>query len=167
MIARLRARPWWIFFGVLPKASSALAIAWWIVLLLRGVLPALFAIVMGVLVGAVQRGDSLATALASVGVVFILMQVLSPFHQAIGANLGSRTAAWLYDELTTACVRPPGMGHLEDSSLTADLTMARDFDLGISGPPLSIAMDFIASGMVEKQVEFFARTWHPPRSQYP
>ena len=44
MIARLRARPWWIFFGVLPKASSALAIAWWIVLLLRGVLPALFAI---------------------------------------------------------------------------------------------------------------------------
>jgi ABC-type multidrug transport system fused ATPase/permease subunit len=27
--------------------------------------------------------------------------------------------------------------------------MARDFDLGISGPPLSIAMDFIASGMVE------------------
>ena len=148
MIARLRARPWWIFFGVLPKASSALAIAWWIVLLLRGVLPALFAIVMGVLVGAVQRGESLASPLASVGVVFILMQVLSPFHQAVGANLGSRTAAWLYDELTTACVRPPGMGHLEDSRLTADLTMARDFDLGISGPPLSIAMDFIASGMV-------------------
>src|SRR5258708_3139359 len=148
MIARLRARPWWIFFGVLPKASSALAIAWWIVLLLRGVLPALFAIVMGVLVGAVQRGESLASLLASVGVVFILMQVLSPFHQAVGANLGSRTAAWLYDELTTACVRPPGMGHLEDSRLTADLTMARDFDLGISGPPLSIAMDFIASGMV-------------------
>ena len=27
--------------------------------------------------------------------------------------------------------------------------MARDFDLGISGPPLSISMDFIASGMVE------------------
>jgi ABC-type multidrug transport system fused ATPase/permease subunit len=27
--------------------------------------------------------------------------------------------------------------------------MARDFDLGISGPPLNIAMDFIASGLVE------------------
>ena len=27
--------------------------------------------------------------------------------------------------------------------------MARDFDLGISGPPLSISMDFIASGLVE------------------
>ncbi|HLX45653.1 MAG TPA: ABC transporter ATP-binding protein, partial [Bryobacteraceae bacterium] len=57
--------------------------------------------------------------------------------------------AWLYDELTRACVAPPGMGHLEDPRLTTDLTMARDFDLGISGPPLSISMDFIASGMVE------------------
>jgi len=149
MIQRLRASPQWKFFGVLPRAGGVLAIAWWIVLLLRGLLPALFAIAMGALVGAVQRGDdSLTIPLASVGVVFILMQVLSPFHQAIGANLGSRTAAWLYDELTTACVRPPGMGHLEDSRLTADLTMARDFDLGISGPPLSISMDFIASGMV-------------------
>jgi ABC-type multidrug transport system fused ATPase/permease subunit len=148
MIARLRASPQWKFFGVLPRAAGALAIAWWIVLLMRGLLPALFAITMGVLVGAVQRGDSLAIPLTSAGVVFILMQVLSPFHQAIGANLGSRTAAWLYDELTTACVRPPGMGHLEDPRLTADLTMARDFDLGISGPPLSISMDFIASGLV-------------------
>jgi len=148
MIQRLRASPQWKFFGVLPRAGGVLAIAWWTVLLLRGLLPALFAITMGVLVGAVQHGDSLAIPLASVGVVFILMQVLSPFHQAIGANLGSRTAAWLYDELTTACVRPPGMGHLEDSRLTSDLTMARDFDLGISGPPLFISMDFIASGMV-------------------
>jgi ABC-type multidrug transport system fused ATPase/permease subunit len=41
------------------------------------------------------------------------------------------------------------MGHLEDSRLMSDLTMGRDFDLGISGPPLSISMDFIASGLVE------------------
>jgi len=145
----LRARPEWIFFGVLPKAAGALSMAWWTVLVLRGVLPALFAIAMGVLVGAVQRGESLTTSLAAAGVVFILMQILSPFHRAIGANLGSRLAAWLYDELTTACVQPPGMGHLEDQRLTSDLTMARDFDLGISCPPLSIGIDFIASGLVE------------------
>ena len=41
------------------------------------------------------------------------------------------------------------MGHLEDPKLTSDLTMARDFDLGITGPPMFISMDFIASGMVE------------------
>ena len=41
------------------------------------------------------------------------------------------------------------MGHLEDPRLTGDFAMARDFDLGISGPPLSISMDFIAGGLVE------------------
>src|SRR5881396_3372891 len=145
----LRARDEWKFFGVLRRADRSLALGWWSVLLLRGLLPALFAITMGVLVGAVERGDPLAAPLGGVGLVFVLLQVLSPLHQAIGANLGSRTAAWLYDELTTACVRPPGLGHLEDPGLTSDLTMARDFDLGISGPPLTISMGFIASGLVE------------------
>ena len=72
--------------------------------------------------------------------------MLTPIHQAVSANLGDRTAAWLYDRLTEACVRPPGMGHLEDPTLTSDLTVARDFDLGMTGPPLSISMDFIAGG---------------------
>ena len=85
---------------------------------------------MGVLVGAVQHGNSLAGPLALAGSIFVLLQVLSPIHQALSANLGDRTAAWLYDRLTEACVRPPGMGHLEDPALTSDLTVARDFDLG-------------------------------------
>src|SRR5262249_51517765 len=123
--------------------------AWWTALMLRGVLPAIFAVAMGLLVGAVQRGDPFTGPLALVGAVFVTLQVLSPVHQAIGANLGSRTASWLYDELTMACVRPPGMGHLESPALTSDLTMARDFDLGITGPPMSISMNFIASGLVE------------------
>jgi len=116
---------------------------------LRGILPAAFAIAMGVLVGAVQHGNPLAGPLAFAGTIFVLLQVLSPIHQAVSANLGDRTAAWLYDRLTEACVRPPGMGHLEDPTLTSDLTVARDFDLGMTGPPLSISMDFIATGMVE------------------
>jgi ABC-type multidrug transport system fused ATPase/permease subunit len=116
---------------------------------LRGVLPGVLAIAMGVLIDAVQHGESLAGGLAFVGSVFILLQVLAPIHQAVGANLGDRTASWLYDRLTDACVRPPGMGHLEDPKLTSDLTVARDFDLGITGPPLFISMDFIASGLIE------------------
>src|SRR4051794_27167049 len=104
---------------------------------------------MGILVAAVERGDRLGEGLALVGVVFIALQVLTPIHQAVGANLGDRTAAWLYDRLTEACVRPRGMGHLEDPKLTSDLTVARDFDLGMNGPPLSMSMDFIAGGLVE------------------
>ena len=146
---RLTERKEWKFFAILPKADPGLAAAWWASLLLRGTLPAAFAIAMGVLVGAVQHRNPLAGPLAFVGVIFVLLQVLSPIHQAVSANLGDRTAAWLYDRLTEACVRPPGMGHLEDPKLTGDLTVARDFDLGMTGPPLSISMDFIASGMVE------------------
>ena len=149
VLQRLTARKEWKFFAVLPKADPGLAAVWWACLLLRGILPAGFAIAMGVLVGAVQHGNPLAGPLAFVGVIFVLLQVLSPIHQAVSANLGDRTAAWLYDRLTEACVRPPGMGHLEDPTLTGDLTVARDFDLGMTGPPLSISMDFIASGMVE------------------
>lgn len=148
MIKRLRARPEWKFFGILPRADRPLGVAWWLLLLLRGALPALFAIVMGALVGVVERGDSLRVPLIWVGVVFVLLQVSSPVHHAVGANLGSRTAAWLYDRLTTACVRPPGLGHLEDPRLTTDLTVARDFDLGITGPPLATSMDFIAAELV-------------------
>ena len=146
---RLTERKEWIFFAVLPKADLGLAVAWWIALLLRGVLPAAFAIAMGVLVGAVQNGTPLFGPLTFTGAIFILLQVINPIHQAISSNLGDRTAAWLYDRLTEACVRPPGVGHLEDPRLTSDLTVARDFDLGMTGPPLSISMDFIATGMVE------------------
>ena len=149
MLERVFERKEWKFFSVLPKAAPGLALAWWLALLLRGALPAAFAIAMGVLVGAVERGDPLAGPLTLVGAIFILLQVLSPIHQAVSANLGDRTAAWLYDRLTEACVRPPGMAHLEDPKLTSDLTVARDFDLGMTGPPLTISMDFIASGMVE------------------
>jgi ATP-binding cassette subfamily B protein len=149
VLQRLTARKEWKFFSVLPKASLELATAWWAVLLMRGILPAAFAVAMGVLVAAVQRGHSLVGPLAFAGAIFVLLQVLSPIHQALSANLGDRTASWLNDGLTEACVRPQGMGHLEDSTLTGDLTVARDFDLGMTGPPLSISMDFIANGMVE------------------
>jgi ABC-type multidrug transport system fused ATPase/permease subunit len=144
----LRDRAEWKFFGTLPRADAPLAAAWWVVLVLRGVLPAAFAVATGALVGAVQGGRDLTPALAVVGVVFVLLQVLNPLHNAISLNLGSRVATWLNDRLAGACVRPPGMGHLEDPRLTGDLTVARDFDLAVTGPPMHINMTFIADGLV-------------------
>jgi ABC-type multidrug transport system fused ATPase/permease subunit len=149
MFASLLTSDQWKFFSVLPRADRLLAAAWWAVLVVRGVLPALLAIVLGMLVGAVERGEDLVYPLTLVALVFVPLPVLSPLHHVLGANLGSRTAAWLYDRLALACVRPPGMGHLEDPALTTDLSMARDFDLGITGPPMHISMDFIAAGLVE------------------
>ena len=147
--ARLRARSEWKFFAVLPRADAVLAALWWAILALRGLLPVVLSVAMGVLVGAIERGAELTLPLAFVGAVFVLLQVLAPLHQTVSANLGDRTAAWLYDRLTDACVKPPGMGHLEDPKLTGDLTVARDFDLGMTGPPLQISVDFIAGGLVE------------------
>lgn len=146
---RLTDRDDWKFAGALMRADPPMATAWWTVLILRGILPAIFSIAMGSLVNAIQQGGKPGTSLAVVGVVFVLLQILGPIHQALGSNLGNRTAAWLYDRLTDACISQPGMGHLENPTLTNDLTMARDFDLGISGPPLHVSMGFIASGMVE------------------
>ena len=164
MFTALRARKEWAFFRALPRADRSLAWLWWLILVSRGLLPAGFAVAMGVLVAAVQATTApasgapagsttalatLAGPLALAGTLFVLLQVLTPLHQAIGKNLGSRTAAWLYDELMASCAQPPGVAHLEDDALASDLAMARDFDLGISGPPLAISMDFIAIGLVE------------------
>jgi ABC-type multidrug transport system fused ATPase/permease subunit len=168
VLSKLRDRQEWKFFGVLHKADTGMAVAWWVVLALRGTLPAGFAIAMGSVIGSVQRGDDLVGPLAAMGVVFVLLQVLNPVHTAISANLGDRTAAWLYDRVTEACVDPPGMGHLEDPKLTADLTVAREFDLGMTGPPLSLSMDFIAGGLVEmiaglsSALVLFAYAWWAP-----
>ncbi|HEV3312697.1 MAG TPA: ABC transporter ATP-binding protein, partial [Chloroflexota bacterium] len=137
------------FFATLHKADLPLAVAWWALLVLRGVLPTAFAISTGVLIGAVQRHSSLTGPLVFAGAVFVLLQTLAPIHTAVSANLGDRTAAWLYDRMAAACVRLPGMGHLENPKLANDLSMARDFDLGITAPPLSLSMDFIAQGLID------------------
>jgi len=147
-ISGITGRKEWQFFVAVTKANPGLAAAWWAGLLLLGLLPPAFAIGMGALVGAVRAGTSLAAPLAFTGGAFLLLQVLGPIHQAISANLGNRTASWLYDRLSEACVRPHGIGHLEDPALATDLTVAREFDLGMTGPPLSVSMDFIASGLI-------------------
>jgi ABC-type multidrug transport system fused ATPase/permease subunit len=146
--SRLRARQEWQFFAALPHADRPLALLWWAVVLLHGLLPAMFAVAMGTLVSAVQHGGDLGRPLAVIGVVFVLLQVVTPIQTAVSHTLGDRTAAWLYDRLTKACVRPVGMAHLEDPALAGDLTVAREFDRGMTGPPLSYSMDFIAGGLV-------------------
>jgi ATP-binding cassette subfamily B protein len=168
MPLKITERKEWKFAGALLRADPSLAFSWWTVLILRGVLPAIFSIAMGSLVASVQQGGKPGTALAVVGVVFVALQVLAPIHQSLGSNLGNRTSQFLYGQLTDICISQPGMGHLEDPSLTNDLTMSRDFDLAITGPPLSVCMGFIASGLVEliagiaSAVVLAAYTWWAP-----
>src|SRR5579859_3808849 len=168
-LRRIRARQELQLAGALSHADRPMAAGWWSLLTLRGLLPAAFSIAMGVLVGAIQHRYTLAIPLTLVGVLFILLQVLGPLHTALSANLGDRTAAWLYDELTSACAAVPGIGALEDPDLAADLQVARDFDRGMTAPPLSVSMDFIAGGLVDMVaglaqacVLFGFAWWAPP-----
>jgi ATP-binding cassette, subfamily B, bacterial len=150
VLRRLRASAeWQLLFSAIARADRGLALAWWGLVVLRALLPAGFAVAMGVLVGAVQQGRPLAVPLAVVGVVFLALQVLGPLHGDVGTSLGAKTGAWLQDRLIAATVGPPGIAHLERPELAADFSLARDFDLGITGPPLAICMPFIGGGFVE------------------
>ena len=56
MIDRLTTRDQRQFFASLSSADCSLAAAWWMLLVLRGVLPAFFAIAIGLLVGSLCSG---------------------------------------------------------------------------------------------------------------
>ena len=148
LLTRLRRRQEWLFFAALPHADRRLARRGGRSSCCTGRCRRLFAIAMGMLVSAVQRGDTLTAPLAIAGVIFVLLQVLTPVQTAVSHTLGDRVAAFLYDRLTAACLAPHGIAHLEDPALMTDLTVARDFDRGMTGPPLSYSMDFIAGGLV-------------------
>jgi ATP-binding cassette subfamily B protein len=145
---RLRARQEWQFFAVLPKADPALATVWWALLILNGAMPAVFAVAIGATVGAVEQARPVAGALALTGVVFVLMLIVNPIQTAVSMNLGNKVSAWLNEALIRACVQPPGIGHLEDPDLADDLTTAREFDRGMTGPPMYLNVDFIATSLV-------------------
>ncbi len=165
---RLRQRQEMQFFGALHRAAPGWTALWWALVVLRGVVPAVVSVAFGWLVSAVEQGDPLTGPLVLTGIMFTLSMVLHPLHQLVSTNLGDQMAAHLYDRLMAACLTPAGIGHLERPELTSDLTMARDFDLGMMGPPLSVSMDFVANGLVQMvvgvaaSVLLFGFSWWAP-----
>jgi ATP-binding cassette, subfamily B, bacterial len=145
---RLRERQEWKFLAVLPKADPVLAAAWWTLLIIGGALPAVFAVGMGFTVAAVQAGRSLTLPLALAGVLFVAMQVIPPIRTAVSQNLGAKVASWLNEALMASTLGPPGIGHLEDPSFGEDLTVAREFDRGQTGPPMWLNVGFVGDGLV-------------------
>ena len=143
-IARLRARNEWSSSRCCEGTWTGCA--WWVVLLLRGVLPALLPSPWACSSAPYTRREPRRAA-RRCGVVFLLLQVLTPIHQASGqtGRSNGRLALRPADRRVRA---PSGMGHLEDPKLTNDLTVARDSTRD-DGPPLSTSMDFIANGLVE------------------
>jgi ABC-type multidrug transport system fused ATPase/permease subunit len=148
VLAGVRERPATRLFLSMTRSVPGFAAVWWLLLLIRALVPAALAIATGLLVGRVQDGAALTTPLVAFAVVFVASQVSPPLHQVVGALLGHHFSSVLNDRLMAATLGPDGVGHLERGDLTNDLTTARDFDLGWTGPPMFMNMDFIAQGLV-------------------
>jgi ATP-binding cassette, subfamily B, bacterial len=144
-----RSAEWNLVFRVLPRAHRGLARTWWVLAVLRSLLPAALVIATGALIGAVSAGHRPGLPLAVVAASSVLILVLSPVHDAVSANLGARVGADLHGRLLRAALEPAGVAHLEEPELADDFALAREFDVGITAPPIRVCMPFVANGMVE------------------
>ncbi len=144
-----RSAEWHLVFRVLPRASRGLARAWWALVAGRALLPAGLVVATGALVGTVSTGSRPGWSLAFVAASSILILVLSPVHDSVSANLGALAGADLHGRLLRSAIEPNGVVHLEDPGLADDFTLARDFDLGITAPPMRLCLPFVANGLVE------------------
>jgi ATP-binding cassette, subfamily B, bacterial len=148
-MARFAARDDVRFFAALYRAAPGWASLWWLLTVVRSVVPSLVSVGLGWLLAAITDDRSLTGPLLVVGGSLSASLVLHPVHQLVSSLLGSRMATHLYDRLMRTCATPDGIGHLERPDLAGDFAMARDFDQGMMGPPLDISMDFIAGGLVD------------------
>jgi ABC-type transport system involved in Fe-S cluster assembly fused permease/ATPase subunit/type IV secretory pathway TrbD component len=149
LVARVRKSAEYRFLALLTRVDPVLGGVWWAFVVLRSVLPAAFAISMGVLITGVKDGQALGPRLWATGLLFALMEVLPPINGAVSANLAQKTITYLHDQLLEASLAPAGIAHLERPEINDLLAQARDFDKGITGPPLSASLPRIADGFVE------------------
>jgi len=85
--AALGRRPASRFFVALTRSVPGLACAWWLLLVVRSLVPAGLAITTGLLVGRVESGGDLTLPLAGFALAFVLSQVGPPVHQVVGSQL--------------------------------------------------------------------------------
>ncbi|WP_112238871.1 ABC transporter ATP-binding protein [Kribbella monticola] len=137
-----------LLFVVVWRSSPLLALLWWLCIVVRGLMPVVFAYAVGSLVTSVSAGTGTTASLTLVAGAFAVMQVAGPFHAQVGANLGLRVREWLHDKLAVAAVRPDGIAPLERSEVLDDLSLAREFDLGMTGPTLADCMPAIGNSFV-------------------
>ena len=164
MIARLRGRPEWAFFGAVRRAAPVEAIVWWAVLVVRGALPPMIGVVSGWLIDAITDGRALTAPLTAMAIVFVAAQVVGPLHEALGYDVGDRTSTLLNDRLMRVDVGPAGHRPPRASGPRRPTCPWPATSTSASpGPPLSYSMNFIADGLVAIVVGSCRRScWRSP-----
>lgn len=141
-------RAWWsvfksnIFqlFTAMRKTSPLLFWGWCAGLLLAGGFSSAMILVFGLVIANISSSEGISFALLILGVLFIFLNGTNSFVNTMSANIGAKTAEYLHEKLMHACMKPEGIAHLENSEIVSRLEAARDFDLGITGAPLVVAV---------------------------
>lgn len=135
-------RGWRQLFGpritilrLLLKISWPLSLALLLIVLVAGLLPIVFVIATGVMIGAVPEalqggfdspaGRTLVLALVIAAAIFLAQQVFGPFQEAITETLARRLDGYLRARVMGAVSKTPGLAHLEDPRLLDEISIAR------------------------------------------
>ena len=129
---------------LLPRASLPLTLVLVFVVILGAVVPNLFAIATGLVVGQVAEGVAgglgspagqrlLWTAVAAGG-LFVLQELFGPLSMLASFPLGMKAEERLAGDVMQASLNPVGISHLEDPTILDSIQQARGIGAGDSGP---------------------------------
>lgn len=151
------AAPWWRFdwsggrarwetLRAVFRTSPLLATVVLGCVLVGAALPTLFTLITGEAVDAVgpavrdgvssPAGQRLTTAVALVGLLFVVEQTLAPIREAVTDFLGRRFRFHIFRRVTQAVLRPATIAHLEDPEIKDRLVKASE--IGVIGPRATV-----------------------------
>ncbi|MGH9279830.1 MAG: hypothetical protein ACRD12_17240, partial [Acidimicrobiales bacterium] len=117
------------------RCSPGLTAATFASTLLAGLLPTVFTIASGVVVGALPAvaadglgspaGGRVTAGLAVIGVLYLVMQVVHPFRESASRLLMGRIDADLALRVMDTSARPAGVAHLEDPAILDRILQAQ------------------------------------------
>jgi ATP-binding cassette subfamily B protein len=126
----------WEVARLLPRVSLARTIVTPVVVILGGVMSAIFPVATGFVIAriipAIQSGGlstaegrGLINALAVLAGVFVFSQVYGPFQQLIIVSFARRVSLHLRSRVMNATLEPVGIAHLEDPEMLDKVSLSR------------------------------------------
>jgi ATP-binding cassette, subfamily B, bacterial len=141
---------------LLPIAEPRLVVVLVAASVASGVLPLLFTLSVGLLVGLIpdvirggfgsDAGRLLVWTLAGTAVVFAALQVIDPVREALEVIARRQIDESLRAKTLVDLSRPHGVAHLEDAELLDHLTLIREGSLDLEATPGGAAMMTIRLG---------------------
>ncbi|HUR76640.1 MAG TPA: ABC transporter ATP-binding protein [Acidimicrobiales bacterium] len=120
---------------VMPQASVPFTVGAVVGLLLVGLLPTVYKLATGALIGALPdasrdgAGSAAAgrvnVALVVLGVAFVAQQMINPVTNLVVDGLARRVTGLLRGRVITAAAAPPGIAHLEDPATLDQVMLAQ------------------------------------------